>query len=85
MADFDNWLTYKEPLKRFIRDFTGDDDYYRNKRKVGSLQHTCGGNLALTNAWVNIKWGAHSRIHSEMTIKYGEEFLERFCLSGLVD
>lgn len=37
-----NIKTYKEPLKRYIRDFTKDDDYYVNKLKVPSLQQLHG-------------------------------------------
>ena len=38
-ADRTKWVTYKEPLKRVILDFTGDHVYYSAKLKIGSL---CG-------------------------------------------
>lgn len=33
----DTWDSYKWPLKAYIRDFTGDEDYYEDKEKVPSL------------------------------------------------
>ena len=39
MPDKEDWKSYKEPLKRYIRDFTGDMEYYINKVKVGSLEY----------------------------------------------
>ena len=35
--DLTDWSTYKEPLKYFIKELDGDDNYYREKIKVGSL------------------------------------------------
>ena len=37
------WRSYKEPLKRLIREYTGDDDYYLNKLKVASLNFGVDG------------------------------------------
>ena len=34
-----DWSSYKWPLKDYIRDFTGDDIYWREKEKVPSLQN----------------------------------------------
>ncbi len=33
------WTAYKEPLKAYIRDFTGDGDYYMTKQKEPSLRN----------------------------------------------
>ena len=85
MSNLDEWQTYKEPLKHFILEFTRDSEYYKAKCKVGSLQHTCGGNLALTETWVNVRWGAHSRLHSEMVMKYGDALVDRFVNPDCVD
>ena len=38
-ADLGTWSSYKEPLKRFIVRYDGDEGYYLNKQKVGSLNH----------------------------------------------
>ncbi len=38
-ADLGRWSSYKEPLKRFILNFEGNEDYYLHKQKVGSLNH----------------------------------------------
>jgi hypothetical protein len=35
--DLGNWKTYKEPLKKIIFSYHADEEYYRNKEKVGSL------------------------------------------------
>lgn len=35
--DLRDWTTYKEPLKAFIRNFDGNDEYYQSKVKVPSL------------------------------------------------
>ena len=34
-----SWDRYKEEAKRYIRDFTGDDAYYRSKEKEDSLKN----------------------------------------------
>ena len=36
------WESYKWPLKSYIRDFTGDEDYFRSKVKEMSLQKLNG-------------------------------------------
>lgn len=33
------WARYKEPAKRYILEFTGDEDYYRTKEKEDSLRN----------------------------------------------
>ena len=42
-ADLSRWATYKEPLKRFILGYDGNEEYYLNKEKVGSLNHGVDG------------------------------------------
>ncbi|MEZ5825134.1 MAG: hypothetical protein R3C97_10450 [Geminicoccaceae bacterium] len=37
-----HWASYKWPLKAFVRDFTGDEDYFANKLKEPSLQKVLG-------------------------------------------
>lgn len=34
-----SWDRYKDEAKRYIREFTGDDDYYRTKEKEDSLRN----------------------------------------------
>lgn len=50
-----DWKTYKEPLKSYIKRFTGDDEYYREKIKVGSLSF---GAPDEPSAWVHRFYGA---------------------------
>ena len=38
-GDLSEWSSYKEPLKKFIFDFDGNQEYYRTKKKVPSLNH----------------------------------------------
>ena len=39
----EEWCSYKQPLKAFIRAFNGDDEYFTNKQKVASLNFGVGG------------------------------------------
>ena len=41
-GDFANWRTYKEPLKYLIHAFDGEDEHYRCKEKVASLNFDLG-------------------------------------------
>ena len=64
-GDLSVWCTYKEPLKRFIRDYTGDNAYYETKEKVGSL--TPIPDAAGANG-VNSLYGVlrYSTVHTEV-------------------
>lgn len=39
IREVEDWSRYKDAAKRYILDFTGDQEYYRTKTKEGSLQH----------------------------------------------
>lgn len=53
--DLNTWSTYKEPLKHYIKSFDGDNAYYEEKTKVGSLSF---GAPEGPEAYVNHFYGA---------------------------
>lgn len=75
------WSTYKEPLKAFIRDWTGDSEYYATKEKVGSLNRPeenggCGAMMGLARDGHVLSWGKHSIMPRAMRRKYGDKLFD---------
>ena len=60
LADRRVWASYKLPLKRYIRDYDGDDEYYARKTKVSSSTMQCGRQVAITADLEPIAFGVHS-------------------------
>ena len=71
LADRRVWASYKLPLKRYIRDYDGDDEYYARKTKVSSSTMQCGRQVAITADLEPIAFGVHSISRRRMREKYG--------------
>ena len=78
MPDKRVWSSYKLPLKQFIKDFTGDDEYYASKTKVISVNNGWGNQLAIDSNFQPVSFGAHSVSLLRMEQKYGASGLDRY-------
>eukprot|EP00929_Paragymnodinium_shiwhaense_P015571 TRINITY_DN12367_c0_g1_i16.p1 TRINITY_DN12367_c0_g1~~TRINITY_DN12367_c0_g1_i16.p1 ORF type:complete len:648 (+),score=89.42 TRINITY_DN12367_c0_g1_i16:31-1974(+) len=62
-GSLDAWNTYKAPLKRYIRAFTHDDEYFTNKVKAGSLGPVMNSeekhSAAIDDKLNMLRWGAN--------------------------
>ena len=81
-GDLAVWETYKAPAKEVIRAYTGDDEYYRTKTKVGSLaregedsdyvRSLCGIlDPGDGTPPIELWWGVGSLIDAALREKYG--------------
>lgn len=71
MTDKLVWASHKMPLKRFIHDFDGDDEYLNGKIKVKSAHNTWGYQLGIDSNLNAIHFGALSSSKLRMVQKYG--------------
>eukprot|EP01060_Flectonema_neradi_P038814 TRINITY_DN8274_c0_g1_i3.p1 TRINITY_DN8274_c0_g1~~TRINITY_DN8274_c0_g1_i3.p1 ORF type:complete len:666 (+),score=63.68 TRINITY_DN8274_c0_g1_i3:46-2043(+) len=84
LPDKKKWSTYKHPLKKYIFDYTKDEDYYKNKLKCGSLgcvmPPTSGQNdvLAIDSNLNLISHGVSSILASGFEKKYGTTIQDKF-------
>ena len=78
MADHKVWASYKQPLKEFIRNYTGDDEYYRGKLKTRSVCNAWGYDVAIDSKWNRIQFGEYSISIDQMRKKYGPAGFERY-------
>merc|ERR1712217_790881 len=81
MLDKTVWASFKEPLKRYIRDFDEDAEYYRAKTKVASVRMLFGYQLGLTETFHSVAFGVLSLSRARMEEKYGSS-LYRFLEEG---
>uniref|UniRef100_A0A7S1A6H9 Uncharacterized protein n=1 Tax=Noctiluca scintillans TaxID=2966 RepID=A0A7S1A6H9_NOCSC len=79
MLDLSVWASFKEPLKRYIRDFDGDAEYYRVKTKVASVKMFFGYQLGVTDSFHSVEFGALSLSRLRMKQKYDSQ-LSKFLL-----
>lgn len=77
IADMRVWASYKYPLKTFIYDYDNDKEYFARKTKVSSALMGCGRQIAITEGFEPIAFGAHSLSMFRMTQKYGKNGLDR--------
>lgn len=81
MADTSVWSTYKQPLKQYIFDFTGDRAYFENKLKEGSLCKVNDASecviLVIDSAFNVIRFGACCLNTCQMERKYPGKALQR--------
>eukprot|EP01083_Nonionella_stella_P003579 10295_1 len=78
--DLTKWTTYKEPLKKFILNYTKDEPYYHQKEKIGSLcQVDESGThmLGIDNHFNIISYGKHSISQLKREKKYNNQIAQK--------
>jgi len=71
MTDHSVWGSYKAPLKKFIFDFNKDEEYYRTKIKVVSVNNSWGMEVGIDEHLNVIRFGKYSISIKRMREKYG--------------
>merc|ERR1719324_515391 len=71
------WASHKQPLKKFIFDFDGDEEYYAGKLKVKSAHNVFGYQIGVDDRLNIIHFGCLSASAAKMSQRYGTA-LERF-------
>jgi len=76
---------YKLPLKAFIRDFTGDEAFYRYKVKVSSVQNAWGYEMGICSNMTLIRWGKYSSSITRLAEKYGDRLSLKYNICSVID
>ena len=75
MADKLVWASHKQPLKRYIRDYDGDAEYYACKVKVKSAHSTWGYQLGIDSKLNIVHFGRLCASRVRLQQKYGDSLL----------
>eukprot|EP01065_Artemidia_motanka_P017347 TRINITY_DN2081_c0_g1_i2.p1 TRINITY_DN2081_c0_g1~~TRINITY_DN2081_c0_g1_i2.p1 ORF type:complete len:768 (+),score=232.35 TRINITY_DN2081_c0_g1_i2:61-2364(+) len=70
MTDHRVWSSYKMPQKKFIHDFTGDDEYLKAKLKTVSAKNSWGYQFGIDDKFHVIRFGCYSSSVRRMYEKY---------------
>jgi len=75
MKDKRVWASYKFPMKQYIKDVCGDEQYFAAKAKCQSVVNAWGATMGIDERWNVIRFGKYSISRVQLQNKYGEKVL----------